>query len=86
MKTLEILLLTASSLDHSNYDAFVCCILTHGNLGVLYTSDNQPILIVDIVQYFDDLHCKSLRGKPKMFFIEASMMIGKSKQCVSVKD
>jgi len=73
METLETLLLTASAIDHSNYDAFVCCFLTHGKLGVLYTSDAKPIRILDIVEYFDDLHCESLRGKPKMFFIQACL-------------
>jgi len=73
METLETLLLTYSSTDHSNYDAFVCCILTHGKLGVLYTSDAKPIRILNIVEYFDDQHCESLRGKPKMFFIQACL-------------
>jgi len=73
MATLETLLLTSSARDHSNADAFVCCFLTHGKLGVLYTSDAKPIRILDIVEYFDDLHCESLRGKPKMFFIQACL-------------
>ena len=73
METLERLLLTLSGIDHSNYDAFVCCFLTHGKLGVLYTSDGKPIRILDIVEYFDDLHCPSLRGKPKMFFIQSCL-------------
>ena len=74
MDTLEKLLLTCSScIDHSDYDAFACCFLTHGKLGVLYTSDAKPIRILDIVEYFDDLHCESLRGKPKMFFIQACL-------------
>jgi len=78
METLERLLLSSSCIDHSDVDAFACCILTHGKLGVLYTSDAKPIRILDIVEYFDDLHCESLRGKPKMFFIQACLT-GKSK-------
>jgi len=73
LELLERLLLTSSGCDHSNYDAFVCCLLTHGKLGVLYTSDAKPVRILDIVEYFDDIHCESLRGKPKMFFIQACL-------------
>ena len=73
MDTLEKLLLTVSAIDHSDYDALVCCFMTHGKLGVLLTNDNKPIRILDIVEYFDDLHCESLRGKPKMFFIQACL-------------
>jgi len=73
MEVLERLLLTESGIDHSAYDAFVCCLLTHGKLGVLYTSDAKPIRILDIAEYFDDVHCKSLCGKPKMFFIQACL-------------
>jgi len=72
-ESLEMLLLTSSHCDHSNFDAFVCCFLTHGNLGVLYTSDVKAVRILDIVEYFDDIHCESLRGKPKMFFIQACL-------------
>ena len=57
--------------DHTVYDAFVCCILTHGGLGVIYTSDGEPIRILDITEYFSDAKCLSLTGKPKLFFIQA---------------
>ena len=73
IENLERLLLTMSDIDHSDFDAFVCCLLTHGKLGVLYTSDAKPVRILDIVEYFDDIHCESLRGKPKMFFIQACL-------------
>lgn len=69
--TLENLLLTMHVLDHSKYDAFVCCILTHGKLGVVYTSDGKPVEILSLVDYFSDRQCPTLKGKPKMFFIQA---------------
>jgi Caspase domain len=71
MATLEKLLLTYSAVDHSEYDAFACVFMTHGRLGQLYTSDAKPIRILDIVEYFKSDICSSLRGKPKMFFIQA---------------
>lgn len=69
--TLEELLLTMHLMDHSKYDAFVCCILTHGKLGVVYTSDGKPVEILSLVDYFSDRQCPTLKGKPKMFFIQA---------------
>ena len=69
--TLESLFLTMHILDHTNYDAFVCCILTHGKLGVIYTSDGKEVEILGLVDFFTDRMCPSLKGKPKMFFIQA---------------
>lgn len=70
-RTLENLFLTMHLTDHSNYDAFVCCILTHGKLGVVYTSDGKAVEILSLVDYFSDRQCPSLKGKPKLFFIQA---------------
>jgi len=71
LDTLERLLLTTSQVDHSEYGAFACVFMTHGKLGRLYTSDSKAIRILDMVDYFGDVNCKSLKGKPKMFFIQA---------------
>jgi hypothetical protein len=70
-ETLELLFLTMHITDHTNYDAFVCCILTHGKLGVIYTSDGKPVEILTLVDFFTDRKCPTLKGKPKMFFIQA---------------
>ena len=70
-ETMEKLLLTMHLVDHSNYDAFVCCILTHGKLDVVYTSDEKPLLILQITEFFSEKNCLTLNGKPKMFFIQA---------------
>nr|XP_023698349.1 caspase-8-like isoform X1 [Paramormyrops kingsleyae]XP_023698350.1 caspase-8-like isoform X1 [Paramormyrops kingsleyae] len=64
--------------DHSSKDAFVCCILSHGEKGSVFGTDGQPILIQKITQPFKGSNCPSLAGKPKMFFIQACQ--GKSKQ------
>lgn len=69
--TLENLFLTTHLIDHSDYDAFVCCILTHGKLGVVYTSDGKAVEILSLVDFFSDRQCPSLKGKPKLFFIQA---------------
>ncbi|KAF2985838.1 hypothetical protein EK904_002653 [Melospiza melodia maxima] len=71
-------LLKLSRQDHS---ALACCIvviLSHGCQtshiqfpGGVYGTDGKPIPIEKIVNYFNGSNCPSLRGKPKLFFIQA---------------
>lgn len=60
-----------SNLDHSNYDCFVCCILSHGINGGIYGSDGEVIEIHQITSQFRGLACRSLADKPKLFFVQA---------------
>jgi len=71
-----------SSRDHSAYDAFVLVILSHGNKDGVYGIDgsSEPakdarrvgfVLLDEITALFDGSKCESLRGKPKMFIIQA---------------
>ena len=64
--------------DHTKYDAFVCCILSHGKLGSVYGVDGIPIAISDLQGLFAGVKCQSLAGKPKIFIINACQ--GGSKQ------
>lgn len=66
--------------DHSRYDSFVCCILTHGdNKDVLYGTDDEiKVNIINLTEKLNGDKCKKLRGKPKLFFIQACR--GESKQ------
>ncbi|NXL41362.1 CASP9 protein, partial [Podilymbus podiceps] len=64
--------------DHSAVDCCVVVILSHGCQtshnqfpGGIYGTDGKPIPIEKIVNYFNGSHCPSLRGKPKLFFIQA---------------
>ncbi|XP_069589699.1 caspase-8-like [Ranitomeya imitator] len=57
--------------DHSERDCFVCCILTHGKSKVIYAADNIDIPISEITSHFSSEKCKTLAGKPKLFFIQA---------------
>ena len=63
---------------HTEYDAFVCCILTHGKLGAVYGVDGIAIEIRDLQGLFAGVKCQSLAGKPKIFIINACQ--GGSKQ------
>ncbi|XP_072539791.1 caspase-8 [Salminus brasiliensis] len=55
--------------DHSQMDAFVCCILSHGLKGTVLGADGQTVKIRELTQAF--ALCRSLLNKPKLFFIQA---------------
>ncbi|XP_038062407.1 caspase-8-like [Patiria miniata] len=57
--------------NHSDYDCFACCIMTHGTLGTVSGTDNTPLQIQQILGLFTGTSCRSLIGKPKLFFIQA---------------
>ncbi|XP_077498803.1 caspase-7-like isoform X2 [Amblyomma americanum] len=58
--------------DYRNYDCFVCCFLTHGtDKDTLYASDGNRVSVDDVMAPFHGDKCRSLRGKPKLFFIQA---------------
>jgi len=57
--------------DHSSFDCFVCAILTHGKQEHVYGVDGESVGIKELTNYFKGIICPSLKGKPKMFFIQA---------------
>ncbi|XP_078574173.1 caspase-3-like [Branchiostoma floridae x Branchiostoma japonicum] len=57
--------------DHSNYDCFACCIMSHGTTGKVFSSDDVGLDICDLMKLFNANKCPSLKGKPKLFFIQA---------------
>ncbi|KFQ04350.1 Caspase-9, partial [Leptosomus discolor] len=64
--------------DHGALDCCVVVVLSHGCQtshiqfpGSIYGTDGKPIPIEKIVNYFNGSNCPSLRGKPKLFFIQA---------------
>lgn len=59
-----------ANLDHSNNDCFVCIVLTHGDLGSLYSYDGR-YPIDQLFNHFRGDRCPTLVGKPKLFFIQA---------------
>ncbi|XP_017269567.1 caspase-3a [Kryptolebias marmoratus] len=56
--------------DHSNSASFVCVLLSHGDEGVFFGTDNS-IQLRQLTSLFRGDYCKSLVGKPKIFFIQA---------------
>ncbi|XP_072117502.1 caspase-8-like [Mobula birostris] len=57
--------------DHKPFDCFICCILTHGERGVMCGTDDKKVPIRDITGCFSASRCPSLQQKPKVFFIQA---------------
>ena len=55
--------------DHSQYDSFICCILTHGEKEVVHGADSEPVNLNDLTGVMK--MCSTLRGKPKLFLIQA---------------
>ncbi|KAJ7418459.1 Caspase-9 [Willisornis vidua] len=75
------MVLELQELAQQNHSALDCCIvviLSHGCQtshiqfpGGVYGTDGKRIPIEKIVNYFNGSNCPSLRGKPKLFFIQA---------------
>ena len=58
-----------TGMSHKLFDCFVCCILSYeGSKGISGT-DGEYLTWEDIQTSFQQ--CKSLAGKPKLFFIQA---------------
>ncbi|XP_034353039.1 caspase-8 isoform X2 [Arvicanthis niloticus] len=59
------------TIDHKNKDCFICCVLSHGDKGIIYGTDGKEACIYELTSYFTGSKCPSLAGKPKIFFIQA---------------
>lgn len=61
-------LMRMSQRDHSNYDSFVCCILSHGEHDIIHGSNSEPVNVNDLTGLMK--LSATLRNKPKLFFIQ----------------
>ena len=61
-------LLRMSQRDHSNYDSFACCILSHGEHNIIHGANSEPVNVDDLTGVMK--LCTSLRNRPKLFFIQ----------------
>ncbi|XP_067658725.1 caspase-3-like [Haliotis asinina] len=57
--------------SHDSYDCFVCVILSHGTRGGVYGVDGEVANIQEVTDMFNGQNCRTLVGKPKLFFIQA---------------
>ncbi|MEE6486829.1 hypothetical protein FKM82_014714 [Ascaphus truei] len=67
---MERLLQNAAQENHSDSACFACILLSHGEEGLIYGTDG-PMAIKTLTSFFRGDKCKSLVGKPKLFFIQA---------------
>lgn len=58
-----------NALDHSKYDSLVICVSSHGNQRAIYGSDSVEVKRDEFCNLIKS--CPSLKGKPKLFFIQA---------------
>ncbi|XP_072297166.1 caspase-8 [Eucyclogobius newberryi] len=65
------LLNNKGSRDFHNEDALVVCVLSHGEYGCVFGSDEKKVSIRELTQPFTSTRAPSLAGKPKLFFIQA---------------
>lgn len=65
-----LLNISAASYDHNDHDCIAIAILTHGENGYLYAKDVMYKL-ESVWHFFTARECKTLAGKPKLFFIQA---------------
>ena len=56
---------------NEDYDSFVCCILTHGELNGVYGNDGQSRLLYTQIYSIFGHNNSTLRHKPKIFVIQA---------------
>jgi hypothetical protein len=59
-----------AELDHSAFDCFVCVFLAHGAEGKLFGVDGDEVPLTTLTEPFTNEKCVSLRGKPKLFFVQ----------------
>ncbi|XP_075693216.1 caspase-3-like [Rhinoderma darwinii] len=69
-KEIETVLRTVAAEDHSLKSCFVCAILSHGNEDGIFARD-KIFTLNWLVTFFSTSNCKTLAGKPKIFFIQA---------------
>ena len=68
-RMMEVMLSMAQH-NHTNYDSFICCILTHGEQNIVYGADSIPVSLLDLTGVMK--MCTTLINKPKMFFIQCA--------------
>lgn len=61
-----------AKLDHSNYDAFICIIMSHGgDKDTIEGVKGKKIHIENITSEFKPSKCPTLAEKPKVFIVQA---------------
>ncbi|XP_069697916.1 caspase-1-like isoform X2 [Periplaneta americana] len=59
-----------ASTDHTQYDCLLIAVLSHGEMGIIYSKDT-PYKPESLWKPFTADRCPTLAGKPKLFFLQA---------------
>ncbi|KAM3624178.1 uncharacterized protein V6R79_020322 [Siganus canaliculatus] len=70
VEQMKQVLTCVSKEDHGNSASFVCILLSHGDEGVFFGTD-ASIELKQLTSLFRGDRCRTLVGKPKLFFIQA---------------
>ncbi|CAH1239194.1 CASP2 [Branchiostoma lanceolatum] len=57
--------------DHKDAEGSIVVLMSHGEEGKIYGTDGQLVALEVIFAMFDENICLRLKGKPKLFFIQA---------------
>ncbi|VDP19061.1 unnamed protein product [Onchocerca flexuosa] len=57
--------------EHRLLDSCVICVLTHGEHGELYGTDDKAVSVLEFVSCLNARNCPALAHKPKLFFLQA---------------
>ncbi|XP_071399009.1 caspase-8 [Centroberyx affinis] len=57
--------------DFLEADALVVCVLSHGEMGCVFGTDEGKVTLRELTQPFTGRYAPTLAGKPKLFFIQA---------------
>ncbi|XP_036359069.1 caspase-3-like [Octopus sinensis] len=71
VKSMKQIFTDISALDHTNYNCFVCVILSHGEDDNQIYGIDDKVKLDDLVEMLLPNRCPSLIGKPKLFFVQA---------------
>lgn len=69
---------TVGRMDHTNNECLLICVMTHGKSGKL-AAFNTYYDVHELWSFFTEMDCPSLKGKPKLFFIQACRGTGVDK-------
>ena len=72
--------------DHTSFDSFICCIMSHGEAGHIIGSDSTKVFLESVTAQLSGEKCTTLVSKPKLFFMQACRGNQKDKAVHIVED
>ena len=57
--------------EHADSDMCVVCLLSHGNSGLVFSTDGREVSTEWVLRKFNNEGCPALKGKPKFVLLQA---------------